>query len=106
MAYLLLTPVPVSLVGEVEVGFYRLWKASGKGGDNWYRSLGPKQAAVFNHQTYTHEKPDECMHIPTQKNTLSFHFLWFLQPSCCFLSALDAFISLALYRSPLMKGSM
>ena len=45
MAYLLLTPVPVSSVGEVEVGFYTIWKASGKGGDNWYRSLGPKQAA-------------------------------------------------------------
>lgn len=55
MAYLLLTPVPVSSVGEVEVGFYRIWKASGKGGDNWYRSLGPKQAAVFNHQMHTLE---------------------------------------------------
>ena len=41
MAYLIL------LVGEVEVVFffYRLWRASGKGGDNWYRSLASKQAA-------------------------------------------------------------
>lgn len=46
MAYLLLTPVPESSVGESEVGLYRLWKASGKGGENWYCSLGPKQAAV------------------------------------------------------------
>lgn len=59
-AYLLLTPVPVSSERELEVFFFfffnRFWKASGRGGDNWYHSLGPKQAAFFNHQTHTHSK--------------------------------------------------
>lgn len=69
--YLLLTPVSVSSVGEVEVGFYRLWKASGKGGDNWYRSLGPKQAAVFNQQIHTLETSQLCAHPHTKTHTVS-----------------------------------
>lgn len=69
MAYLLLTPVPVSAVGEVEVGFYRLWKACGKGGDNWYRSLGPKQAAVFNHQIHMLETRRAYVHPRAKAHT-------------------------------------
>ncbi len=44
-----------------------------KGGDNWYRSLGPKQPAVFNHQTHTHTHTRETrrlyVHPYTKKHT-------------------------------------
>lgn len=54
--------------------FYRLWKASGKGGYNWCRSLASKQAA----KNHTLETRRVCMRTPTH----SFHLLWFRQPSC------------------------
>lgn len=39
----------------------------------------------------THWK--QSVYVSIDKKQNSFHLLWFLQPSCCFLSALDAFIS-------------
>lgn len=108
MAYLLLTPVPVSSVGEVEVGFYRLWKASGKGGDNWYCSLGSKQAAVFNPQMHKRETRQVYVH-PYAKTDIHTQF-----PSCVVSEAkllfpfcTQCFYLSALYHSPLiMKASM
>lgn len=55
------------------VFFYRLWKVSGKGGDKWCSSLGPKQAAVFNHQTHTLEARQVYMHPDAKTHITHTH---------------------------------
>lgn len=86
--------------------FYQLWKIAGKGGDKWYSSLGPREAAVFNRHIYTQETRQGNMH-PSTKTHITHTFPSFVVSAAKWLFIFHSgCFYLCFVLKSLMKGSV